>query len=181
MSSVVCASSMYRCLCMKICLFCLCTHVQCRVCYIYHVEFHFRFTHRVDSEDDLKNEDNIKNEDDIKNEDIFMQRRLYIDEAHTALDIFCFAVFFFVKLHIQLLNLTQLELNGVGVLKVSECSFYLIFLRFFRCNIFLTPFIFSLNDFLFKSNASLGLESVHPLNFFILAIYLVKYDLTRYC
>ena len=24
-------------------LFCLCTHVQCRVCYIYHVEFHFRF------------------------------------------------------------------------------------------------------------------------------------------
>ena len=33
-------------------------------------------------------------EDDIKNEDIFMQRRLYIDEAHTALDIFRFAVFF---------------------------------------------------------------------------------------
>ena len=27
----------------KCCLFCLCTHVQCRVCYIYHVEFHFRF------------------------------------------------------------------------------------------------------------------------------------------
>ena len=26
--------------------------------------------------------------------DIFMQRRLYIDEAHTALDIFRFAVFF---------------------------------------------------------------------------------------
>ena len=24
-------------------LFCLCAHVQCRVCYIYHVEFHFRF------------------------------------------------------------------------------------------------------------------------------------------
>ena len=26
-------------------------------------------THRVDSEDDLKDEDNIKNEDDLKNED----------------------------------------------------------------------------------------------------------------
>ena len=64
-------------------------------------------THQVDWEDDLKNEDNLKNEDDlknddnlknednIKNEDIFMQRRLYIDEAHTALDIFRFAVFFF--------------------------------------------------------------------------------------
>ena len=25
--------------------FCLCAHVQCRVCYIYHVEFHFRFKH----------------------------------------------------------------------------------------------------------------------------------------
>merc|ERR1711954_60653 len=25
--------------------FCLCAHVQCRVCYIYHVEFHFRFRH----------------------------------------------------------------------------------------------------------------------------------------
>ena len=51
-------------------------------------------THQVDWEDDLKNEDNLKNEDDIKNEDIFMQRWLYIDEAHTALDIFRFAVFF---------------------------------------------------------------------------------------
>ena len=29
--------------------------------------------------------------------DIFMQRRLYIDEAHTALDIFRFAVFLFFK------------------------------------------------------------------------------------
>ena len=27
-------------------------------------------------------------------DDIFMQRQLYIDEAHTALDIFRFAVFF---------------------------------------------------------------------------------------
>ena len=27
----------------KCCLCCLCAHVQCRVCYIYHVEFHFRF------------------------------------------------------------------------------------------------------------------------------------------
>ena len=26
-------------------LFCLCAHVQCRVWYIYHVEFHFRFRH----------------------------------------------------------------------------------------------------------------------------------------
>ena len=30
-----------------------------------------------------------------RKDDIFMQRRLYIDEAHTALDIFRFAVFFF--------------------------------------------------------------------------------------
>ena len=29
-----------------------------------------------------------------RKDDIFMQRRLYIDEAHTALDIFRFAVFF---------------------------------------------------------------------------------------
>ena len=29
-----------------------------------------------------------------RKDDIFMQRRLYIDEAHTALDIFSFAVFF---------------------------------------------------------------------------------------
>ena len=28
-----------------------------------------------------------------KKDDIFIQRRLYIDEAHTALDILCFAVF----------------------------------------------------------------------------------------
>ena len=55
-------------------------------------------TYQVDWEDDLKNEDNLKNEDDIKNEDIFMQRRLYIDEAHTALDIFRFAVFFGLSL-----------------------------------------------------------------------------------
>ena len=30
-----------------------------------------------------------------KKDNIFMQRRLYIDEAHTALDILRFAVFFF--------------------------------------------------------------------------------------
>ena len=30
----------------------------------------------------------------VRNEYIFMQRRLYIDEAHTALDIFRFAVVF---------------------------------------------------------------------------------------
>ena len=29
-----------------------------------------------------------------RKDDIFMQRRLYIDEAHMALDIFRFAVFF---------------------------------------------------------------------------------------
>ena len=29
-----------------------------------------------------------------RKDEIFMQRRLYIDEAHTALDIFRFAVFF---------------------------------------------------------------------------------------
>ena len=29
-----------------------------------------------------------------RKDNIFMQRRLYIDEAHTALDIFRFAVFF---------------------------------------------------------------------------------------
>ena len=28
-------------------LFCLCTHGQCRVYYIYHVEFHFRFVHLI--------------------------------------------------------------------------------------------------------------------------------------
>ena len=31
-----------------------------------------------------------------KKDDIFMQRRLYIDETHTALDIFRFAVFLVV-------------------------------------------------------------------------------------
>ena len=30
-----------------------------------------------------------------RKDDIFMQRRLYIDEAHMALDIFRFAVFFY--------------------------------------------------------------------------------------
>ena len=30
-----------------------------------------------------------------RKDDIFMQRRLYIDEAHTVLDIFRFAAFFF--------------------------------------------------------------------------------------
>ena len=32
-----------------------------------------------------------------RKDDIFMQRRLYIDEAHMALDIFRFAVFFGVE------------------------------------------------------------------------------------
>ena len=32
-----------------------------------------------------------------RKDDIFMQRRLYINEAHTALDIFRFAVFFVNK------------------------------------------------------------------------------------
>ena len=36
----------------------------------------------------------IANERTNRKEDIFMQRRLYIDEAHTALDIFRIAVFF---------------------------------------------------------------------------------------
>ena len=41
------------------------------------------------NEDNLKNENDLKNEDDRKNEDdIFMQRRLYIEEAHTVLNIF---------------------------------------------------------------------------------------------
>ena len=31
----------------KCCLFCLCAHGQCRICYIYHVEFHFRFRRLV--------------------------------------------------------------------------------------------------------------------------------------
>ena len=45
MSSPVCASSMYCTVAFawKCRLFCLCTHVQCHVCYIYHVEFNFRF------------------------------------------------------------------------------------------------------------------------------------------
>ena len=34
-------------LCMKIRLFCLFAHGQCRVYYIYHVEFHFRFEHLI--------------------------------------------------------------------------------------------------------------------------------------
>ena len=29
-----------------------------------------------------------------RKDNIFMQRQLYIDKAHIALDIFCFAVFF---------------------------------------------------------------------------------------
>ena len=37
-----------------------------------------------------------------RKDDIFMQRRLYIDEAHTALDIFRFAVFFQSKLHLRM-------------------------------------------------------------------------------
>ena len=37
--------------------------------------------------------------------DIFMQRRLYIDEAHTALDIFRFAVFLFYFLNKNMLML----------------------------------------------------------------------------
>ena len=56
---------------------------------------------------------------------IFMQRRLYIDEAHTALDIFRFAVFFYtrnvtyiltyVHMYIQtkLLRTTKKECNVV--------------------------------------------------------------------
>ena len=41
MSSAVCASSMVV-FAWKCRLFCLCAHVQCRLCYIYHVEFHFQ-------------------------------------------------------------------------------------------------------------------------------------------
>ena len=37
----------------------------------------------------------MRNAHTNRKDDIFMQRRLYIDEAHTALDIFRFAVFFF--------------------------------------------------------------------------------------
>ena len=36
-----------------------------------------------------------------RKDDIFIQRRLYIDEAHTALDIFRFAAFFFVNFFVQ--------------------------------------------------------------------------------
>ena len=36
-----------------------------------------------------------------RKDDIFMQRRLYIDEAHTALDIFRFEVFLFFDMHGQ--------------------------------------------------------------------------------
>ena len=60
MSSAVCGSTMYKSLAptplymysfalvvfaWKCRLFCLCVHVQCRVCYIYHVDFQFRFGH----------------------------------------------------------------------------------------------------------------------------------------
>ena len=43
MSSAVCALSIYSRLCIKCRLFCLCAHGQCRIYYIYHVEFHFWF------------------------------------------------------------------------------------------------------------------------------------------
>ena len=32
----------------------------------------------------------------IRKDDIFMQRRMYVDKLHTALDIFCFAVFLLI-------------------------------------------------------------------------------------
>ena len=37
-----------------------------------------------------------------RKDDILMQRRLYIDEAHTVLDIFRFAAFFWYKLQNRL-------------------------------------------------------------------------------
>ena len=48
--------------------------------------------------------------------------------------MFCWLSFhhpIFVHLHTKLLNLTQLELNGVGVFKVSECCFYLNLFKVF--------------------------------------------------
>ena len=36
-----------RCLCMKMSSVCLFAHGQCRVYYIYHVEFHFRCEHLI--------------------------------------------------------------------------------------------------------------------------------------
>ena len=53
-----------------------------------------------------------------RKDDIFMQRRLYIDEAHTALDIFRFAVFFLLKteIHTQILNTEPMlhDFKGLG-------------------------------------------------------------------
>ena len=64
MSSAVCASSRYKSLALvvfawKCCFFCLCTHVQCRVCYIYHVESHFRFRTVIISGKQAQTSENI--------------------------------------------------------------------------------------------------------------------------
>ena len=51
-----------------------------------------------------------------RKDDIFMQRRMYIDEAHTAQDIFCFAVFLLLLLlSLQSTHVPDLhELKHIG-------------------------------------------------------------------
>ena len=46
-----------------------------------------------------------------RKDDIFMQRRLYIDELHTALDIFCFGV----SLLIEVIEVDELEVVTVSI------------------------------------------------------------------
>ena len=63
---------------------------------------------------------------------IFMQRRLYIDEAHTALDIFRFAVFFCGQLIVWM----------VGMCKVIFLSWYTIFTFQLFLTLFLNSIVF---------------------------------------
>ena len=55
-----------------------------------------------------------------RKDDMFMQRRLYIDEAHTALDIFRFAVFFilaFINFSNKIFDFLPQMGNALGVCK----------------------------------------------------------------
>ena len=67
-----------------------------------------------------------------RKDDIFMQRRLYIDEAHTALDIFRFAVFFLVVLSYRKTQQNYLQegcfnLNLLQITRILKWLMPLIF------------------------------------------------------
>ena len=51
----------------------------------------------------------IAHERTNRKDDVFMQRRLYIDEAHTELDIFRFAVFFLIQFFLDQIDFWDLE------------------------------------------------------------------------